>query len=57
LKDAGYTNTAVLPITLSPQQYDLLPNDALARDLRQMGTKLYLSAVKEKEGAAILHWM
>ena len=40
LKDAGFAETAVLPITLSPEQYDLPLNDTLANELRQRGPNL-----------------
>ena len=40
LKEAGFSETAVLPVTLSPDYYDLPSNDTLARQLRDGGSNL-----------------
>ncbi len=40
LQEAGYENTAVLPLTMDPEQYDLPLNEALAAQLRKNGPRL-----------------
>ncbi len=40
LNDAGFVKTAVLPVTLSPEQYDISSNETLVNELKQTGPNL-----------------